>query len=165
MAGYPHFDYDTAIALANNVWAETGLGLTPLRVHTRLRKHVLARQKLMYLLYKSGKCSFPQIALFLKRDHSTVHHGVIAHMKREGIEEMHLDYAKAGVTAEWWRVLVINADTGEQYQDVVEANALEGWFTRYKRHDGGNLAMNEEGSELVIERVEAKIIIRLKNAR
>jgi chromosomal replication initiator protein len=41
------------------------------------------RQELMFLLYDTGRYSYPQIGLFLGgRDHTTVIHGVQAHRKR-----------------------------------------------------------------------------------
>jgi len=80
------FDYEFAKAKALELWLENGIALGALRGKSRKRKLAWARQKLMYQLFISGKCSYPQIGYFLRRDWSTVMHGVKAHKKRNGIQ-------------------------------------------------------------------------------
>lgn len=77
------FDFDVANIAVAIVIAKTGINLIAMRMPLRTRSHVLARQELMYLLYASGKCSYPGIAQYVKRDWSTVMHGCRAHRERQ----------------------------------------------------------------------------------
>lgn len=63
-----------------------GVPVDALRGPDRRRWAVYPRQEAMYLMYKTGRFSLPQIGIFLgDRDHTTVLHGIRAHAKRKGL--------------------------------------------------------------------------------
>lgn len=71
-----------------------------------------------------------------------------------------LDYARAkGPPADFHRVEVMDAATGEVFLRVLEANAAEGWFIQYETHADGRLLADGKGG-VVTTRVERPIIIR-----
>lgn len=62
-----------------------------------------------------------------------------------------------GVPRDWFRYVVIDVATGEKLLRVVEANAEEGWFVRYRTGPDGRLL--RDGDRVASERVERAIRI------
>lgn len=54
---------------------------------------------------------------------------------------------------------VQDAETGEPIKGVIEANAVEGWFTRHVRDAEGRIVSTEAGDEAAVERIEQAIRI------
>lgn len=63
-----------------------------------------------------------------------------------------------GPPADWRRLRVFDAATGQQLNGVIEASAVEGWFIRYVFGEDGKILRN--GPDKVTERVEAPILIQ-----
>lgn len=72
-----------------------------------------------------------------------------------------LTYAKAGVTPfNWWDILVIDLDTGQELHDVLEVDTAAGWAERYKKDEKGRLRHHNGVAET--ERVEGRYELREK---
>ena len=63
----------------------------------------------------------------------------------------------SGTPRDWFRYAVFDAATGEKLLRVVEANAEEGWFIRYRTGPDGRLL--RDGDQIAAERVEMPIRI------
>jgi chromosomal replication initiation ATPase DnaA len=68
--------------LAEDWCAECGVSLAEMRRQSRRKPVVEARQALMWLLYRRAGLTYSQIGRALKRDHTTVMHGVAAEDRR-----------------------------------------------------------------------------------
>lgn len=67
-------------------------------------------------------------------------------------------YVKAGKIPEGWRKLMVYDLKAKRYlDDILEANALEGWFVQAVRDSAGNL--QRRGENLVTRRVSRAIRI------
>lgn len=80
-----------------------------------------------------------------------------------GLPNSDVDYARVdGPPRDWFRLVVIDASTGGEMRDVIEANAVEGWVVRHMR-DGEDRLVRQPHS-LRTERVAASIaIVRRKD--
>lgn len=71
-----------------------------------------------------------------------------------------LDHARAeGPPRDWHRLEILDAETGEAFLRVLEADAREGWFIQYETHADGRLLTDGRG-QVITRRVERPIIIR-----
>ena len=73
--------------IARNFEAERNVDLKVIMSREQLHKIAVLRQELMWILREvkingRPRYSYPQIAKFLRRDHTTVIHGVKAHEQR-----------------------------------------------------------------------------------
>ena len=73
--------------IARNFEAERNVDLKVIMSREQLHKIAVLRQELMWILREvkingRPRYSYPQIAKFLRRDHTTVVHGVRAHAQR-----------------------------------------------------------------------------------
>lgn len=68
--------------------------------------------------------------------------------------------ADSGAPWDWFNVEVIDLDTGEKLNGVIEVNAAEGWLVRYARTANGDLKLDPTGEYLVSERVEGRFELR-----
>lgn len=77
-----------------------------------------------------------------------------------------LDYAKLGespIPFPYGKIDVRNRETGEDYDLVVEANAVEGWLIRYRTDPDGSPLLNLATEEIERERIEAPIQIVVRD--
>lgn len=77
----------TMTDIARDFQAERNVDLKVIMSRERLHKIAVLRQELMWILRQvkidgRPRYTYPQIAKFLRRDHSTVVHGVKAHENR-----------------------------------------------------------------------------------
>lgn len=77
----------TMLDIARNFEAERNVDLKVIMSREQLHKIAVLRQELMWILREvkingRPRYSYPQIAKFLRRDHTTVIHGVKAHEQR-----------------------------------------------------------------------------------
>ena len=77
----------TMLDIARNFEAERNVDLKVIMSREQLHKISVLRQELMWILREvkingRPRYSYPQIAKFLRRDHTTVIHGVRAHEQR-----------------------------------------------------------------------------------
>lgn len=68
--------------LARTIAAEHGVTVDDMKGDYRRRRYSHARQHFMFVARESGWWSYPQIAHFIRRDHTTVIFGVRAHRAR-----------------------------------------------------------------------------------
>jgi hypothetical protein len=61
-----------------------GLNINDLRCHTRIPELIVARQEAMYQCARLTVLSYSAIGRLFGRDHTTIMHGVRAHIKRTG---------------------------------------------------------------------------------
>ena len=77
----------TMLNIARDFEAERNVDLKVIMSREQLHKIAVLRQELMWILREvkingRPRYSYPQIAKFLRRDHTTVIHGVRAHEQR-----------------------------------------------------------------------------------
>ena len=77
----------TMLDIARNFEAERNVDLKIIRRSSDLHKIAVLRQELMWTLRQvkidgRPRYTYPQIAKFLRRDHTTIIHGVKAHEQR-----------------------------------------------------------------------------------
>jgi chromosomal replication initiation ATPase DnaA len=77
----------TMLNIARDFEAERNVDLKVIMSREQLHKIAVLRQELMWILREvkingRSRYSYPQIAKFLRRDHTTVIHGVRAHEQR-----------------------------------------------------------------------------------
>ena len=72
----------TMKAITERFAEDRGLSVGELRGPSRYRYVAWPRQELMWMLRRQGLWTFPQIARFFSKDHSTVIHSCRAHQER-----------------------------------------------------------------------------------
>jgi len=66
-----------------------------------------------------------------------------------GVTTMTLTYAKVfGPPDDWENLSVLNADTGERIDGVIEVDAERGWLRRYCRDENGYIEVLPNGEDL-----------------
>lgn len=71
-----------ARSILSTVARTHGVKVADIKGPGRYRSQVCARQDAMWQLYSTGRYSLPEIGRFLRRDWTTVRHGVRAHAER-----------------------------------------------------------------------------------
>ena len=68
-----------------------------------------------------------------------------------------------GPPAEWFKCKVFDVETGEEINDVIEVNAVDGWCLKYKRGANGELIDDDANDRLATERLVGKFRIEYAN--
>ena len=72
-------------------------------------------------------------------------------------------YSKVdGPPYDWFRFEIINVDTSEKVQNVIEVNAVEGWLIRYVTNELGLFFLKD--GEVARERIEGNFLLRRRTS-
>lgn len=76
---------------------------------------------------------------------------------------MTITYAKAGgPPSNWYDLMVVDCETGNEVTLVTEVDTVEGWIVRAVRDERGRLSLTVDGKELLTERLNGNFRIGIR---